>query len=57
MRDDKRQHLSTKDESPFKAGECLCGVPNCAGHQMIDGKIDIPNHPLGHVVVYRGDKP
>jgi hypothetical protein len=46
-----------KSESPFKAGECLCGVPKCNGHEMIDGKSEIPNHPLGHVIIHEGSQP
>lgn len=41
----------TESESPFKVGECKCGVPNCPGHQVVDGKVDIPDHPLGHLVM------
>jgi hypothetical protein len=50
------QEPPVNNESPFEAGECLCGVPNCSGHQMIDGKIEIPNHPLGHVILHEGAK-
>lgn len=35
------------NESPFKAGDCLCGIPNCAGHEEVDGKISFKGHPLG----------
>jgi hypothetical protein len=39
------------DESPFQPGECKCGVPNCAGHELEeDGKVHIRNHPDGHLV-------
>lgn len=41
---------------PSNAAECLCGIPNCHGHEMIDGKIEIPNHPLGHVIVHEGGR-
>jgi hypothetical protein len=38
-------------KDPGDAG-CMCGVPNCQGHEMINGEIHIPNHPkLGHVVI------
>jgi len=38
------------DVSPWKPGECLCGVPNCAGHEVVDGKILIIGRPtLGDV--------
>lgn len=33
-------------ESPFKPGECLCGIPNCAGHERVDGKITFKGHPV-----------
>lgn len=37
--------------------ECMCGVPNCPGHQMVDGEIHIPNHPkLGYVIVHNQRK-
>ncbi len=45
-----------KYESPFAAGDCFCGAPNCNGHEMIDGKIEIPSHPLGHVIIHKGSQ-
>jgi hypothetical protein len=31
---------------------CLCGVPYCPGHPMIDGRIVIDDHPiLGRVII------
>ena len=45
-----------KNESCAEAGECLSGVPNCKGHGLIDGKVEIRNHPLGHVIIYDGGK-
>ena len=32
--------------------KCLCGVDNCTGHEVIDGKVSIPQHPHGHIVVH-----
>lgn len=26
-------------------GGCLCGIPNCPGHELVDGKINIKGHP------------
>lgn len=37
--------------SPWAPGECLCGIPNCAGHQAVNGEIHMPNHPLGYLIV------
>jgi hypothetical protein len=38
--------------SPFKPGDCLCGIANCAGHEEIDGKILFKGHPeLGDLTV------
>ena len=49
----KREQSSTlaaDDTSPWKPGECLCGIPNCAGHKVVDGKILLEGHPtLGAV--------
>jgi|HubBroStandDraft_4_1064222.scaffolds.fasta_scaffold881453_1 hypothetical protein len=25
--------------------ECLCGIPNCPGHELIDGEVSIKGHP------------
>jgi hypothetical protein len=37
---------------------CLCGVPDCRGHEIINGEIHIPNHPtLGHVILSRNLSP
>jgi hypothetical protein len=37
---------------------CLCGVPNCRGHEIINGEIHIPNHPtLGNVILSRNLSP
>lgn len=30
---------------------CQCGVKDCTGHEVIDGKVTIPHHPHGHVVI------
>lgn len=38
-----------ENKSPFKEGECLCGVPDCPGHEVVEGKISIPHHPLGNI--------
>jgi hypothetical protein len=51
------QEPPVQSESPFEEGDCLCGVANCKGHEMIDGEIEIPNHPLGHVIIQEGSKP
>ena len=39
-------------EAPLDLSDlsCFCGIPNCHGHEMIDGEIHIPNHPLGYLV-------
>jgi hypothetical protein len=50
------QEPPVNNESPFETGDCLYGVPNCKGHEMIDGKIEIPNHPPGHVIIYKGSQ-
>lgn len=50
------QEQPAKSASLFEASDCLCGVPNCNGHELIDGKIEIPNHPLGHVIIHEGGK-
>jgi hypothetical protein len=37
---------------------CLCGVPDCRGHEIINGEIHIPNHPtLGRVILSRNLSP
>ena len=42
----------TKNKSPFEPGSCECGFPNCQGHEPdADGKVHIPNHPRGHLVL------
>jgi hypothetical protein len=46
MSDTQLPKLPATDERLFEAGDCLCGVPNCNGHEMIDAKIEIPSHPL-----------
>jgi hypothetical protein len=33
-------------QSPFKPGECKCGIPNCPGHPIINDKIIVSGHPL-----------
>lgn len=40
-----------KRETDMKAQDCMCGVKGCTGHEVVDGKITIPNHPLGHVEI------
>ena len=30
---------------------CLCGIPGCPGHEMIDGKIVIEGHPSGKTII------
>jgi hypothetical protein len=32
-------------ESSSKSGECACGIPNCPGHEIKDGKVEIKGHP------------
>jgi len=29
---------------------CKCGIEGCPGHEVIDGKVFIDNHPLGLVI-------
>jgi len=37
------QHIS-----PWQPGECKCGIPDCAGHEVMeDGKIYFIGHPKG----------
>ena len=31
--------------SPWQPGECLCGIPNCVGHRVVNGKILVKGHP------------
>jgi hypothetical protein len=45
------------DGSPWAPGECLCGIPNCAGHQAVKGEIHMPNHPLGYLIITVPDTP
>lgn len=45
------------DVSPWAPGECLCGIPNCAGHQAVNGEIHMPSHPLGYLIVTVPDTP
>ena len=56
-----RQLLPNKPQddnvSPWAPGECLCGIPNCAGHQAKNGEIHMPNHPLGYLVMKVPVKP
>lgn len=34
-------------QSPFKPGECMCGIPDCPGHQVDEnGRVIVENHPL-----------
>jgi hypothetical protein len=58
MSDDKllEKVLSGLDGSPFKADECLCGAADCRGHEAIDGKVYIPNHPLGPIEITVGSQ-
>jgi hypothetical protein len=30
---------------------CECGIEGCPGHEVVDGKILIENHPLGSIVI------
>jgi hypothetical protein len=50
--DTMAKEKETENKSPFQPGECKCGVPNCAGHELgEDGKVHIPDHPDGHLVL------
>lgn len=40
-----------------ESSRCLCGVPSCPGHQMVEGEIHIPDHPLGYLIVHQGNLP
>ena len=44
------ESATTEGASPFKPGDCLCGVPDCAGHEAVGDYIFIENHPLGRLV-------
>ena len=34
-------------QSPFKPGECKCGISDCRGHQVDEnGRAIVENHPL-----------
>jgi len=41
-----RQVIPANDASPFASGSCFCGIPNCAGHRVVDGCIEISIHEL-----------
>lgn len=32
-----------------ESADCLCGVPNCKGHKIMHGIIEIPDHPHGRL--------
>lgn len=49
--------LKDDNVSPWAPGECLCGIPNCAGHQAANGEIHMPDHPLGYLIVSVADPP
>jgi hypothetical protein len=49
----KQKENAGANESPFKEGECLCGIPNCKGHEVIDGKLTIKDHPVYGTTVVR----
>lgn len=40
------------ETSTEETSDCLCGVPNCKGHEMVDGEIHIPDHPLGYLILH-----
>jgi hypothetical protein len=44
----------SKTTEPQKSEEnCLCGIPNCKGHEVIDGKLTIKDHPVYGTTVVR----
>jgi hypothetical protein len=44
---EKSPNLSTEGPSPDATeAECKCGIPNCHGHPIINGKIQVVGHPL-----------
>jgi hypothetical protein len=34
--------VSTADDSEFERAKCLCGIPECMGHEDKNGFIEIP---------------
>jgi hypothetical protein len=38
-----------KQDEPW----CKCGIPNCQGHDVINGKIRVNGHPLAKTVTPR----
>ena len=53
--DEIRRRISEAGESPMQPGDCLCGIPNCAGHPAIDGAIYLPDHPFGPAFISAED--
>jgi hypothetical protein len=41
--------MNPSDSSPFESGSWFCGIPNCAGHQVVDGCIEIPTELVPHL--------
>jgi hypothetical protein len=41
--------MTTNDGSPFEPGSCFCGIPNCAGHPVVDECIEIPIELVPHL--------
>ncbi len=41
--------MNSSDLSPFESGSCFCGIPDCAGHQVVDGCIEIPIEFVSHL--------
>ena len=37
------------DLSPFEPDSCFCGIPNCAGHQVVEGCVEIPIELVPHL--------
>ena len=44
---------TSADESPLKPGDCLCGIPNCPGHEIINGDVTVRNHPVHGNFVFK----
>ncbi len=44
-----RQVIPANDASPFEPDSCFCGIPNCAGHRVVDGCIEIPVELVPHL--------
>jgi hypothetical protein len=39
---DRATQCSPRNDSKFDRAECLCGIPECLGHEDKDGFIEIP---------------